>query len=228
MTQAKDQVYLAVDLGAESGRVIAGLFNGQRVELEVMHRFPNGPVSVMGSLHWDILRLWSDIKTGLSKAASVYGERIAGIGLDTWGVDFGLLDAGGSLLGNPYHYRDSRTNGIMDIAFQKVPREDMFERTGIQFMQFNSIFQLTAMAETNPAVLDIAETFLNIPDLLNYWLTGRKVSEFSIATTSQCYDPRAGDWAYSILEKLGIPTHLFGEIVPPGTVLGTFTARDSG
>ncbi|TFG71062.1 MAG: rhamnulokinase [Anaerolineales bacterium] len=221
MTKTQDQVYLAVDLGAESGRVIAGHFNGQRVELEVMHRFPNGPVNVMGSLNWDILRLWSDIKTGLAKAASVYGERIAGIGLDTWGVDFGLLDAGGSLLGNPYHYRDSRTNGIMDIAFKKVPREVMFERTGIQFMQFNSIFQLTAMAETNPALLGIAETFLNIPDLLNYWLTGRKVSEFSIATTSQCYDPRAGDWAYSILEKLGIPTHIFGEIVPPGTVLGT-------
>lgn len=221
MTQTNDQVYLAVDLGAESGRVIAGHFNGERVELEVMHRFPNGPVNVMGSLFWDILRLWSDIKIGLAKAADVYGERIAGIGLDTWGVDFGLIGAGGSLLSNPYHYRDSRTNGIMDVAFKKVPREEMFERTGIQFMQFNSIFQLTAMAETNPAVLASAETFLNIPDLLNYWLTGRKVSEFSIATTSQCYDPRAGDWAYDILEKLGIPTHIFGEIVPPGTVLGT-------
>ncbi len=220
MTQTNDQVYLAVDLGAESGRIIAGHFDGQRVKLEVMHRFPNGPVNVMGSLYWDILRLWGDIKTGLAKAAAVYGERIIGIGLDTWGVDFGLLDADGALLANPYHYRDKRTNGIMDIAFQKVSRRELFERTGTQFMQFNSIFQLTAMTESNASVLSAAETFLNIPDLLNYWLTGRKVSEFSIATTSQCYDPNSGDWAYDILEKLGIPTRIFGEIVPPGTVLG--------
>ena len=220
MTHSNDQVYLAVDLGAESGRVIAGHFDGERVELEVMHRFPNGPVNVMGTLYWDILRLWGDIKTGLAAAAAKYGDRIAGIGLDTWGVDYGLLGAGGKLLSNPYHYRDSRTNGMMDIAFQKVSRKEMFERTGIQFMQLNSVFQLVAMVEANDAELEQAETFLNIPDLLNYWLTGRKVSEFSIATTSQCYDPRAGDWAYDMLEKLGIPTHIFGEIVPTGSVIG--------
>ena len=218
MTQ--NQVYLAVDLGAESGRVIAGHFDGQRIELETMHRFPNGPVNVGGSLFWNILQLWSSIKTGLGKAAAVYGDRIAGIGLDTWGVDYGLLGADGVLLSNPYHYRDSRTNGMMDVAFQKVSRKEIFERTGIQFMQLNSLFQLVAMVESNASVLGAAETFLNIPDLLNYWLTGRKVSEFSIATTSQCYDPRTGDWAYEMLEKLGIPTHMFGEIVPPGTVLG--------
>lgn len=221
MGLTKNPVYLAVDLGAESGRVIAGHFDGRRIELEVMHRFPNGPVNVRGSLFWDILRLWGDIKAGLAKAADVYGEQIAGIGLDTWGVDFGLLDTNGGLLSNPYHYRDSRTNGMMDIAFQKVSKEEIFERTGIQFMQLNSLFQLVAMAEAQDPALGVAETFLNIPDLLNYWLTGKKVSEFSIATTSQCYDPRAKNWAFGMLEALDIPTHIFGDIVPPGTVLGS-------
>ncbi len=220
----RDHVYLAVDLGAESGRVVAGHFDGTRVSLEEIHRFANGPVNVRGSLFWDILRLWSDIKAGLAKAAQQYGERIAGIGLDTWGVDFGLLAADDSLLGNPYHYRDSRTDGMMDAAFAKVPRAEIFERTGIQFMQLNSLYQLVAMVEAGSPVLDVAATFLNVPDLLNFWLTGRKVSEFSIATTSQCYDPRAGDWAFGMLEKLGIPTRMFGEIVPPGTVLGPVLA----
>jgi rhamnulokinase len=221
MTESNSQVYLAVDLGAESGRVIAGHFDGKRIELETMHRFPNGPVNVRGSLFWNILKLWGDIKSGLAKATSVYRDQIVGIGLDTWGVDFGLLGADGTLLGNPYHYRDSRTNGMMEVAFQKVPQQEIFERTGIQFMQLNSLYQLVAMVEANASILGVAETFLNIPDLLNYWLTGKKVSEFSIATTSQCYDPRAGEWAYDMLHKLGIPTHIFGEIVPPGTVLGS-------
>jgi rhamnulokinase len=220
MVDSKDMVFLAVDLGAESGRVVAGHFDGMKVGLEEVHRFPNGPVMVRGNLLWDILRLWSDIKVGLGKAAAAYGDRVAGIGLDTWGVDFGLLAEDDTLLGNPYHYRDSRTDGMMDAAFAKVSRGEIFERTGIQFMQLNSLFQLVAMAEAGSPMLDAAHTFLNVPDLLNFWLTGRKVSEFSIATTTQCYDPRTGDWAYDMLEKLGIPARIFGEIVPPGTVLG--------
>ncbi len=220
MADSKDIVFLAVDLGAESGRVVAGHFDGTRVGLEEVHRFPNGPVNVRGNLLWDILRLWSDIKVGLAKAAAAYGDRIVGIGLDTWGVDFGLLGQDDNLLGNPYHYRDSRTDGAMEAAFAKVSRSEIFERTGIQFMQFNSLFQLVAMAEAGSPMLDVAHTFLNVPDLLNFWLTGRKVSEFSIATTTQCYDPRAGDWAYGMLQQLGIPTRIFGEIVPTGTVLG--------
>lgn len=220
MADAKNLVFLAVDLGAESGRVVAGHFDGKRVGLEEVHRFPNGPVNVRGSLYWDVLRLWSDIKVGLTKAAEVYGDRVVGIGLDTWGVDFALLAGDDSLLGMPYHYRDSRTDGIMDVAFTRVPRAEIFERTGIQFLQFNSLFQLFAMVETGSPMLEVAQTFLNVPDLLNFWLTGRKVSEFSIATTTQCYDPRTGDWAVGMLEKLGIPGHIFGEIVPPGTVLG--------
>jgi rhamnulokinase len=219
-----EQVFLAVDLGAESGRVVAGLFDGERVRLEEVHRFPNGPVTVRGALFWDVLRLWADVKAGLTAAAGRYGDRVVGIGLDTWGVDFGLLDAQDGLLGNPYHYRDSRTDGMMAAAFAKVPREEVFARTGIQFMQLNSLYQLVALVEAEAPVLDVAQTFLNMPDLLGFWLTGRKASEFSIATTTQCYDPRAGDWAYGMLEALGIPTHLFGEIVPPGTVLGPLLA----
>ncbi len=224
MASDNNPVFLAVDLGAESGRVVAGHFDGARIGLEEVHRFPNGPVIVRGTLHWDILRLWSDIKTGLARAADRYGDRVAGIGLDTWGVDFGLLAADDSLLGNPHHYRDSRTDAIMPITFEKVSRAEIFERTGIQFMQFNSLFQLAAMVEGGSPILNVADTFLNIPDLLNFWLTGRKASEFTIATTTQCYDPRKGDWAYEMLETLGIPTGIFGEIVPPGTVLGLLAA----
>ncbi|MCU0519463.1 MAG: rhamnulokinase [Anaerolineae bacterium] len=217
-------VYLAVDLGAESGRVVAGHFDGKRIALEPLHRFPNGPVDVQGTLFWDVLRLWSDIKIGLGKAAAEYGDRIVGIGLDTWGVDYGLLGRDGTLLGNPYHYRDSRTDGMMEAAFRRVPRGEVFARTGIQFMQLNTLFQLVAMVEAGSSVLDVAETLLTMPDLINYWLTGRRANEFTIATTTQCYDPRAGDWAYGMLEKLGIPTRLFGAIVPPGTVLGPLQA----
>ncbi len=231
MGDKQDLVFLAIDLGAESGRVVAGRFDGQRVDLEEVHRFPNGPVAVRGSLFWDILRLWTDIKAGLGLAAERYGERIVGIGLDTWGVDYGLLARDSSLLGNPYHYRDSRTDDMMEAAFRKVPRAEIFERTGIQFMQLNTLYQLMAMVESDSPHLAAADTFLNIPDLLNFWLTGRKVSEFSIATTTQCYDPRTGDWAHAMLEKLGIPSRIFGEIVPPGTVLGPLlgsVAEDTG
>jgi rhamnulokinase len=224
MTIDKNVVFLAVDLGAESGRVVAGNFDGARISLEEVHRFPNGPVNVRGSLFWDFLGLWKNVKVGLTKAAALYGDRVAGIGLDTWGVDFGLLSADDTLLGIPYHYRDSRTDHAMEDAFAVVPRAEIYERTGIQFMQFNSIFQLMAMVKSGSPVLGMAETFLNLPDLLNFWLTGRKVSEFSIATTSQCYDPRSGDWAYDMLEKLGIPRRIFGEIVPSGTILGPLLA----
>lgn len=223
MTHASN-VYLAVDLGAESGRVVAGHFDGTRIVLEPLHRFPNGPVNVRGTLYWDVLRLWSDIKTGLGKAAELYGGRIVGIGLDTWGVDYGLLARDGSLLSNPYHYRDSRTDGMMEAAFRKVPRAEVFARTGIQFMQLNTLYQLVAMVEAGSPVLDVADRLLTMPDLINYWLTGRMANEFTIATTTQCYDPRAGDWAYEMLETLGIPTRLFGPIVPPGTVLGPLEA----
>jgi rhamnulokinase len=214
-------VFLAVDLGAESGRVVAGHFDGERIKLEELHRFQNGPVAVLDSLHWDVLQLWQDIKRGLAKAAQTYDDTLASIGLDTWGVDFGLLAADDKLLGNPYHYRDSRTDGMMEVTFDKMPRAEIFEHTGIQFIQLNSLYQLMAMVEAQSPVLNIAETFLNMPDLFNFWLTGRRANEFTIATTTQCYNPRTEDWATEMLDTLGIPSHMFGEIVAPGTVLDT-------
>ena len=227
MTQTAN--FLAFDLGASSGRAVLGIFDGERLRLEEAHRFPNGPVRLLDTLHWDVLRLFEEIKCGLAKCVKILragpqgeacGAEIASLGLDTWGVDFGLLDARDELLGNPYHYRDGRTNGMMEEAFRRVPREEIFEYTGIQFLQLNSLYQLLAMAVQESPLLDAAQTFLNMPDLFNFWLTGRKVSEFTIATTSQCYDPRAGDWAWSMLEKMGLPTRIFGEIVDPGTQLG--------
>jgi rhamnulokinase len=212
--------FVALDLGAESGRAVLGQLDGERLRLSEVHRFPNRPVRLPDGLHWNVLRLWTEIKRGLALAVREHGADLAGVGLDTWGVDFGLLDRDGALVSNPYHYRDSRTDGMLDEAFRRVPRAEIFEQTGIQFMQLNSLYQLLAMVVGRSPALDVAETFLTMPDLFNYWLTGRKVCEFSIATTTQCYDPRRGDWAIPLLEKMGIPTGIFPEIVPPGTVLG--------
>ena len=212
--------FLAFDLGAESGRAILCQFDGERLELSEIHRFLTGPTVLPDGLHWDVLRFFSEIKHALSIVARECGESLLGIGLDTWGVDSALLDGNGALLGNPYHYRDSRTDGMYAYAFDRVPREEIFERTGIQFMEINTLYQLLSLVATESPVLAVAETFLTIPDLLNYWLTGRAACEFTNATTTQCYDPREGDWAWDLLGRLQIPTHMFPEVVPPGTVLG--------
>jgi rhamnulokinase len=217
--------FLAFDLGAESGRAMVGQFDGKRFvqtpePLTEVYRFANVPVRLPDGLHWDALRLWSDVKQGLGLAIHKYAGNLAAVGLDTWGVDFGLLDRSGALIGNPYHYRDSRTDGIMEQAFRHVPREEIFAQTGIQFMPINSLYQLYSMASHRVPALDIAQTFLTMPDLLNYWLTGHQVCEFSNATTTQCYNPNTDDWALPMLERLGIPTHLFPRIVQPGTLLG--------
>ncbi|HID55583.1 TPA: rhamnulokinase [Candidatus Poribacteria bacterium] len=216
---AKELVFIAFDLGAESGRGVAGLFDGDRLRLEEIHRFPNGPVEVMGSLFWDVLRLFEEIKEALRISARRFGE-VESIGLDTWGVDFGLLGRGDVLLANPYHYRDRRTDGMMEEAFRRVPREEIFERTGIQFMQLNTLYQLLAMSVENSPILEMAETLLMMPDLFNFWLTGVKVSEFSIATTTQFYNPKARSWATDLLERMGLPARILPEIVPSGTILG--------
>ena len=212
--------FLAIDLGAESGRAMLGRFDGHRLELSEVHRFVNGPVRLPDGLHWDVLRLWTEIKRGLCQAVREHGVDLAGVGLDTWGVDFALLDAQGALVANPHHYRDSRTDGMPEEAFRRVDRAEIFEHTGIQFMQINSLYQLLSMIVGGSPALKIAETFLTMPDLFNYWLTGRTCCEFSIATTTQCYDPRRRDWAVPLLERLDISPHIFPEIVPPGTVLG--------
>lgn len=223
--------FLAFDLGAESGRGVVGFFDGEKLSLEDVHRFPNGPVRVLDSLHWDVLRLWSEVKEALRLTARTHGAELEAIGVDTWGVDFGLLSPWGKLLGSPYHYRDARTDGMMEEAFRRVPREEIFERTGIQFMKLNALYQLLAMRVGEFPLLGLADKLLMMPDLFNYFLTGEKVCEFSEATTSQFYDPRKGDWSTELLTKMDIPTHFLAPIVQPGTVLGGLlpsVAEDAG
>ena len=208
---------VAIDLGAESGRAVVGSFEGKQLSLCEVHRFRNGPVRVAGHLHWDVLRLLEETQNGLALAAQQFGH-IASLGIDTWGVDFGLLDKTGALIGAPYHYRDHRTDGMMDQVFERVPRAEIFQATGIQFMQLNTLYQLYAM--TGSPALDIAETLLMMPDLLNYWLTGEKLSEFTIATTTQFYDSRNGTWATGLLEKLGLPSKIMPRVIQPATEIG--------
>jgi rhamnulokinase len=217
---AHSRQFLAIDLGAESGRATLGALEGGRLELAEVHRFPNGPVSLPGGLHWDVLRLWVEIKNGVAAAWSQAGADLCSLGLDTWGVDFALLDRRGELLGNPYHYRDSRTDGIVAEACRRFSREEIFNATGIQFMQLNTLYQLLSLVVRGSPLLEAAGRLLLMPDLFNFWLSGRAASEFTIATTTQCYDPRLRHWAWPLLEALGIPAHLFQEVIQPGTVLG--------
>lgn len=223
-------VYLAFDLGAESGRAVLGRFDGERVTLEEVHRFPNTPVKLPDGLHWDVLRIFAEIKEGLAKAASLAGEAgLHGIGVDTWAVDFGLLDRDGALVGNPYHHRDERTEGTLEEAFRRLPREEMYRTTGIQFLRINTVYQLLAM-EDSP-LLEVGETLLMIPDLLNYWLTGEKACEYTNATSTQLYDIERDGWATGMMEDLGIPARLFPRIIPPATELGPLrpeVAREAG
>jgi rhamnulokinase len=220
-----EQCYLAIDLGAESGRVVAGLFDGTRVRLEEIHRFSNGAVPVADSLRWDVLRLWSEILSGLSKAAQSIGKSAVSVGVDTWGVDYVLLSRAGEMLGQPYHYRDPRAAGVMERCFSRVSRKDIFAATGVQFMPINTLYQLIAMREASPQLIAQAERFLMMPDLFHWLLCGSQVVEFTNATTSQCLDATSRDWARDMLGKFEIPTHMFPEIVRPGTLLGKLRAN---
>lgn len=215
-----EQCYLAVDIGAESGRVMAGLFDGQTVRLEELHRFGNGPVSVADTLRWDVLRLWAEIQAGLGKSVEKFGKSIVSVGVDTWGVDYVLLSKTGEMLGQPYCYRDPRTKGHMEAAFRRVSRSDIFAQTGLQFMEINSLYQLLAFQETNPALLAQADKFLMMPDLLHWLMCGSQVVEFTNATTSQCFDARKKTWATDMLRRFELPTAMFPETVNPGTKLG--------
>jgi rhamnulokinase len=215
-----EKVFLAVDLGAESGRVMAGCFDGDLLRIDEVHRFANVPVRVRGSLHWDILYLFSEIKRGISLAAKRYGANIVSIGVDTWGVDYGLLDAQGGLLGHPFHYRDSRTNGMMEEAYRRLSKRGIYAETGIQFMFFNTIFQVLSEVVRGAPALASAARLLFIPDLLQYWLSGVSANERTIASTSQIYNPRGKTWSTEVIEALGLPPRIFGDIVDPGTVLG--------
>ena len=225
------QTYLAFDLGASSGRAVIGRFDGKVVELEEIHRFANGPVTVAGGLYWDALRLYEEMLAGLRKCVQISGPELAGIGIDTWGVDFALLDGGDELLGNPRCYRDPRVQGMLKRAISRVSRAEIFEQTGLQFLEINTLYQLLSMTERNAPHLRMARTFLMMPDLFNFWLTGRKVCEFSNATTTQFYNPKSGGWATDLLDRLDIPKDMLPEIVPPGTSLGALRpeiAADAG
>lgn len=212
--------FLAVDFGASSGRHVVGLYDGQRLRWEEVYRFDNGPVEMAGNLFWDLPRLWMELRQGLRAASVRFGTQIQSIGVDTWGVDFALLARGDLLLSNPYHYRDARTNGIMEKAFSLVSREEIFRQTGLQFMQFNTLYQLLAMLWQRSPLLDVAERLLMMPDVFHWLLTGEQSNEFTDVTTSQCYNPVQGDWAWELLERFALPKQIFGPIVPPGTVLG--------
>ena len=212
--------YLAVDLGASSGRTIVGSLDNGKLTLSEINRFWNGPTEIGGTLYWDFNHLFRHIKEGIALARKTYGDSLISMGIDSWGVDFGLFDADGKLLHNPVHYRDSRTLGMFDKVFERVPKEEVFAQTGIQFMELNTLYQLMSLSLRDAFQYRSASRMLFAPDLLNYWLTGEMAANRTFASTSQFYNPVTGDWAYDMLEKLGIRTDLFAELVDPGTVLG--------
>ena len=209
--------YLAFDLGAESGRAVVANFHAGVLQIEEVHRFANEPVEYGGSLHWDVPRLWLEMRRALE---GLKDTRLQGIGVDAWGVDFALLGEAGELLENPYHYRDSRTANMMDEVFRAVPKEEIYRRTGIQFMPINTLYQLYAAKKCTPAILAAAKSLITIPDLFNYWLTGNAVCEFTNATTTQMVDPKTRSWAHDLVERLGLPSRLLPPIVEPGTLVG--------
>jgi rhamnulokinase len=215
---AKTSNYLALDLGAESGRGLLGRFDGERLELEELHRFPNGPVRMLDTLYWDLPRLFEELKTALRKGAA--GGELDGVGVDTWGVDFGLIGRGDTLMGNPVHYRDARTDGMLEAAFQLVPRERIYEITGLQFLPFNTVYQLLALARAKSPHLECAETMLMMPDLFGWLLTGRRAGERTDASTTQLLDPNRGTWSDELCRDLGIPRAILPDLIEPGSELG--------
>ena len=221
---------LGIDLGASSGRAMLGTLEGKKLTIREIHRFLNEPVTLCGRFVWDMPRLFHEIKQALLKL-SRSGETVDAIGIDTWGVDFGLLDKNGHLLSLPVHYRDARTNGIPEKVRAIIPDEELFARTGIAFNSFNTLYQLYAMKEEGDPALESAQDLLFLPDLLSYFLTGKKGTEYTIASTSQLLNPFTRDWDRELMEKLGIPAHIFGEVKLPGTVRGTLLpeiARECG
>jgi len=212
--------FLAFDLGASSGRAMLGRLAEGRIAIRELHRFPNEMVELGGHLHWNIVQLYQEIKQGMKLCVAQGEARPEGLALDTWGVDFGFLAADGSLLALPFAYRDPMTNGAPEEFFKRVPRSRVYELTGIQFMQINTLFQLCALVRDRWPPLGVADAFLMVPDLLNYLLTGTRKTEFTIATTSQLYNPVKQDWEEELLTALGLPRMMMQEIVPPGTVIG--------
>lgn len=211
------QSYLAFDFGAESGRAVRARLQSGILTAQEVHRFPNVPLTDAGSLRWDVGRLWSEVKNALAGLGSV---KLTSIGVDTWGVDYGLLGANGQLLHNPYHYRDRRTEGVMQEVHRRVPKEEIYRATGIQFMPINTLYQLYAECRDDPSAMERAKHLLTIPDLFNYWLTGNMVCEFTNATTTQMVDPLRRNWAFELMKRLDVPTELPASIVEPGSTVG--------
>jgi rhamnulokinase len=212
--------YLALDLGAESGRGLLGRFDGRQLTLEEIHRFPNGPVRMLKTLHWDLPHLFQEVKTAIGKAGSTAAE-IDGIGVDTWGVDFGLVGKGDTLLGNPVHYRDARTEGMLEAAFRRLPRERIYELSGLQFLPFNTAYQLLSLRKADSPLLAVAETLLMMPDLFGWLLTGTRAGERTNASTTQLMDARQGTWSDELCDSLEIPRSILPELIDPGTELGS-------
>jgi rhamnulokinase len=211
--------YLALDLGAESGRGLLGRFDGTRMTLDELHRFPNGPVKMLDTIHWDAPRLFDEMKTALRKAVAA-GADLNAVGIDTWGVDFALVGRGDTLLGNPVHYRDARTQGMMEVALARVPRERIYEITGLQFLPFNTVYQLLAMRRANSPLLDVAETLLMMPDLFAWLFTGVRAGERTDASTTQLLDPRTGLWSDELCAALDLPRAILPDLIEPGSEVG--------
>lgn len=217
----KEKKVLAIDYGASSGRAIIGKYDGEKITLEEVHRFLNEPVTVHKTMYWDVLRLFHEMKQGIVKAKLNGG--FDSIAVDTWGVDFGLIDENGNLLENPVHYRDARTEGTFEKAFAKFPKDEFYDITGNQFMEINTAFQLVALLDKRPEILKRADKLLLMPDLFNYLLTGIKSAEYSIATTTQLLDAKNRKWSSKVMDALGIPKRIFPEIVPSGTKIGAIS-----
>ena len=213
--------YIAADFGAGSGRVIVGswLAATNEIQLEEIHRFENNQKMIDGHLRWDFYALFNELKTGLKKAFAKYGNEIESIGIDTWGVDYGLLDKDGKLISTPVCYRDDRTKGMLELAFQKLPKEEFFQHAANQFMEINTAFQLLSSVSE----LQSAEKLLFMPDLFNYFLTGKCCNEFTISSTSQLLNSLTHQWDDVIFDRLGLPKRLMQDIVYPGTVIGRLT-----
>ena len=219
---------LAFDLGAESGRAVLGTLAGGQLSVHEVRRFPNTPLPLSGHIHWNVYRLLDEMKCAMRDAAAAIGARPASVGVDTWGVDFGLLAKDGTLLGLPFCYRDHRNEGAMEDYLKLVPREALYDATGIQFMPFNTLFQVYAMVRERSPLLDAATDLLFMPDLFNYLLTGRKAAEFTIASTSQMLDPRTRKWIPGLFQAMGLSKKLLHDIVEPGQVLAPLSAEIAG
>ncbi|MGE9297380.1 MAG: rhamnulokinase [Puniceicoccales bacterium] len=214
------KVYLAIDLGAGSGRVIAGIYDGSQITLEEVNRFPNNPVNVHNGMYWSLFAFYREVLTGIKKARARWGNDIVSAGVDTWGVDYGHFSPVGELIGSPRCYRDPRTDGMVEAVRKVVSGEEIYARTGIQTMALNTIYQLYAEKLANSATLNASDRLLFMPDIINFFLTGQMVNERTIASTTQLYNPNTGDWDHELIAQLGLPDQIFGSIVDPGVPLG--------